>query len=342
MRIRARRAAEGHENHGNDGDHGNDEARAGRAGRAATTGAASGVRRAAGRLRGWGGVSAMAVACATTAAAVLLPLAHATPDTGRPAVHRPASMAAAAPWALTDTCQDPEASLRPSDVDGAAIARIKAAYKLVAACGPEQLPLGLPQPDRRGQPPRRLRHRPGQGHRQGHPGRRERGHLPGHPDQSAHPRPPGGARRHRRADHDHQLQAAGGRRLLDRLLRGRTAGPGAQGLADHRVRPLAEGPADLFRRRFHGGGGPEGPVVRLGAGHRRQSAGLPGPAAAGRGRRHHHGQRPRGRSGRPGPVGAAGGLALHPRVLRGGDEQGRLGPGPPGQQGAGELPRGRR
>ncbi|WP_412566181.1 glutamate ABC transporter substrate-binding protein [Streptomyces nojiriensis] len=132
MRIRARRAAEGHENHGNDGDHGNDEARAGRAGRAATTGAASGVRRAAGRLRGWGGVSAMAVACATTAAAVLLPLAHATPDTGRPAVHRPASMAAAAPWALTDTCQDPEASLRPSDVDGAAIARIKAAGKLVA------------------------------------------------------------------------------------------------------------------------------------------------------------------------------------------------------------------
>ncbi|MEU9160170.1 glutamate ABC transporter substrate-binding protein [Streptomyces sp. NPDC048424] len=92
------------------------------------------LRRAAGRLRGWGGVSAMAVACAVTAAVVLLPLAHATPDTGGPAVRKPASMAVApaAPWALTDTCQDPEASLRPSDVDGAAIARIKAAGKLVA------------------------------------------------------------------------------------------------------------------------------------------------------------------------------------------------------------------
>ncbi|MYV74438.1 transporter substrate-binding domain-containing protein [Streptomyces sp. SID1046] len=85
-------------------------------------------------MRGWGGVSAMAVACATTVAVVLLPLAHATPDTGKPAVHRPASMAAApaTPWTLTDTCQDPEASLRPSDVDGATIARIKAAGKLVA------------------------------------------------------------------------------------------------------------------------------------------------------------------------------------------------------------------
>ncbi|MFJ6049095.1 glutamate ABC transporter substrate-binding protein [Streptomyces sp. NPDC092307] len=137
MRIRARRAAEGHENHeGHEGREG-PESRAGRAGRArhaATSGAASGFRRAAGRLRGWGGVSAMAVACATTIAVVLLPLAHATPDTGRPVVRRPASMAAApaTPWTLTDTCQDPEASLRPSDVDGATIARIKAAGKLVA------------------------------------------------------------------------------------------------------------------------------------------------------------------------------------------------------------------
>ncbi|MGW7327572.1 glutamate ABC transporter substrate-binding protein [Streptomyces sp. NPDC054840] len=131
MRIRTGRAAEGHENtQGHEGP----ESRAGRARRAATAGAASGIRRATGRLRGWGGVSAMAVACATTAAAVLLPLAHATPDTGRPVVRRPASMAAApaAPWTLTDTCQDPEASLRPSDVDGATIARIRAAGKLVA------------------------------------------------------------------------------------------------------------------------------------------------------------------------------------------------------------------
>ncbi|WSF37311.1 glutamate ABC transporter substrate-binding protein [Streptomyces sp. NBC_01351] len=74
----------------------------------------------------------MAAACAVTAAAVLLPLASATPDSGRPAVFRePASMAVA-PAAPGDTCQDPEASLRPSAVDGATIARIKAAGKLVA------------------------------------------------------------------------------------------------------------------------------------------------------------------------------------------------------------------
>ncbi|MGR4878998.1 glutamate ABC transporter substrate-binding protein [Streptomyces sp. LARHCF249] len=76
----------------------------------------------------------MAVACAVTAATVLLPLAQATPGGGgTAAVRGPASAAApAAPGAPADTCQDPEASLRPSGLDGAAIARIKAAGKLVA------------------------------------------------------------------------------------------------------------------------------------------------------------------------------------------------------------------
>ncbi|MFD3807732.1 glutamate ABC transporter substrate-binding protein [Streptomyces sp. NPDC058611] len=74
----------------------------------------------------------MAAACAVTAAAVLLPLAQAAPDTGRPAaVHGPASLAVA-PAAPADTCQNPEASLRPSTVDGATIARIRSAGKLVA------------------------------------------------------------------------------------------------------------------------------------------------------------------------------------------------------------------
>ncbi|MGP3686085.1 glutamate ABC transporter substrate-binding protein [Streptomyces sp. IBSNAI002] len=75
----------------------------------------------------------MAVACAVTAATVLLPLASAAPDAaaGGAAVRGPASMAAA-PAAPLDTCQDPDASLRPSGLDGAAIARIKAAGKLVA------------------------------------------------------------------------------------------------------------------------------------------------------------------------------------------------------------------
>ncbi|MFJ7203020.1 glutamate ABC transporter substrate-binding protein [Streptomyces sp. NPDC098789] len=87
------------------------------------------------RLRGWGGVSAMAAACAVTAAAVLLPLAQAAPESGRGgAVHQGVAAPAVAPAApaVDETCQDPEASLRPAGVDGAAIARIKAAGKLVA------------------------------------------------------------------------------------------------------------------------------------------------------------------------------------------------------------------
>lgn len=87
------------------------------------------ARRPAGRLRGWGGVSAMAVACAVTAAAVLLPLAQAAPDTSPPAALRGPATIAAAP---ADTCQDPEASLRPSGLDGPTIERIRAAGKLVA------------------------------------------------------------------------------------------------------------------------------------------------------------------------------------------------------------------
>ncbi|MCX5198255.1 glutamate ABC transporter substrate-binding protein [Streptomyces sp. NBC_00249] len=75
----------------------------------------------------------MAAACAVTAAAVLLPLAQASPGTGgRPdAVREPATMAAA-PAAPADTCQDPEASLRPSDLDGPTIQRIRSAGRLVA------------------------------------------------------------------------------------------------------------------------------------------------------------------------------------------------------------------
>ncbi|MFB6615436.1 glutamate ABC transporter substrate-binding protein [Streptomyces sp. NPDC085524] len=74
----------------------------------------------------------MAAACAMTAAAVLLPLTQAAPDSGRPGVFRGPAQMAVAPAAPSDTCQDPEASLRPSTVDGATIARIKAAGKLVA------------------------------------------------------------------------------------------------------------------------------------------------------------------------------------------------------------------
>ncbi|MFJ1867634.1 glutamate ABC transporter substrate-binding protein [Streptomyces sp. NPDC088097] len=74
----------------------------------------------------------MAAACAVTAAAVLLPLTQGSPaDRGTGAVHEPAAVGAA-PLAPADTCQDPEASLRPSGLDGPTIARIREAGKLVA------------------------------------------------------------------------------------------------------------------------------------------------------------------------------------------------------------------
>ncbi|MFD9339368.1 glutamate ABC transporter substrate-binding protein [Streptomyces sp. NPDC060028] len=118
-------------------------------GQAGPRAAVSGVRRLAGRLRGWGGVSAMAAACAVTAAAVLLPLAQAAPETGRPsAIHRPAVTAAApaTPLAPGDTCQDPAASLRPSGVDGPTIERIRSAGKLVAGVDQNSFKWGYRNP----------------------------------------------------------------------------------------------------------------------------------------------------------------------------------------------------
>ncbi|EFL15162.1 sugar binding protein [Streptomyces sp. C] len=104
------------------------------------------VRGAAGRLRGWGGVSAMAAACAVTAAAVLLPLAGASPSDGSGAVHDPASVTVV-PYAPADTCQDPEASLRPSGLDGPAIERIRKAGKLVAGVDQNSFKWGYRNPD---------------------------------------------------------------------------------------------------------------------------------------------------------------------------------------------------
>ncbi|RKT04751.1 amino acid ABC transporter substrate-binding protein (PAAT family) [Streptomyces sp. 3211.6] len=106
------------------------------------------LRRAAGRLRGWGGVSAMAAACAMTAAAVLLPLAHSSPGTGHhPGVVREPASVAAAPFTLTDTCQHPEASLRPSALDGPTIERIRKAGKLVAGVDQNSFKWGYRNPD---------------------------------------------------------------------------------------------------------------------------------------------------------------------------------------------------
>ncbi|MEU1281157.1 glutamate ABC transporter substrate-binding protein [Streptomyces sp. NPDC005805] len=78
-------------------------------------------------LRGWGGVAAMAAACALTAAATLLPLSHGAADalsTG------PAAQGAPAPQ-RADDCEDPEASLRPSAAGGPNIDAIKERGKLI-------------------------------------------------------------------------------------------------------------------------------------------------------------------------------------------------------------------
>ncbi|WP_245769608.1 glutamate ABC transporter substrate-binding protein [Streptomyces indicus] len=80
----------------------------------------------ASRLRGWGGVAAMALACALTALFTLLPLHRVSdrPDTGGRGV------AHATPAAAPD-CKDPEASLKPSGAGGATIEAIKKKGKLV-------------------------------------------------------------------------------------------------------------------------------------------------------------------------------------------------------------------
>ncbi|MEV6548113.1 glutamate ABC transporter substrate-binding protein [Streptomyces sp. NPDC051597] len=82
-----------------------------------------------GRLRGWGGVGGMALACAA-AASLLVPLSRheAGADaarTGGPGVGRGVQ-------AKADTCTDPEASLPASDAGGPSIEKIKKAGKLVA------------------------------------------------------------------------------------------------------------------------------------------------------------------------------------------------------------------
>ncbi|MFG2618091.1 glutamate ABC transporter substrate-binding protein [Streptomyces sp. NPDC048507] len=88
----------------------------------------------------------MAAACAVAVAAVLLPV-QSSPGTGhRPAAGEPAAVAAA-PLAPADTCQDPEASLAPSGLDGPAIERIRKAGKLVAGVDQNSFKWGYRNPD---------------------------------------------------------------------------------------------------------------------------------------------------------------------------------------------------
>jgi polar amino acid transport system substrate-binding protein len=83
-------------------------------------------------LRGWGGVAAMAAACAITAG-TLIPLSKdagsALPLTGEAAAQG-RSVSVAQP-ATADTCTAPEESLRPSSADGPNIEAIRARGKLI-------------------------------------------------------------------------------------------------------------------------------------------------------------------------------------------------------------------
>lgn len=80
-------------------------------------------------LRGRGGAVCAAAACALTAALALLPLPHGGgPPSSAVAAAGPAAALTAA---KADDCTNPEASLRPSSADGAAVAEIKRRGKLV-------------------------------------------------------------------------------------------------------------------------------------------------------------------------------------------------------------------
>ncbi|MFD0021964.1 glutamate ABC transporter substrate-binding protein [Streptomyces sp. NPDC058382] len=98
-----------------------------------------------GRLRGWGGVTAMAAACAMTAALTLLPLSHSGGDTFGTEVS--GLGAARGVQTRADNCTDPEASLQPSGAGGATIDRIKARGKLIAGVDQNSFQWGYRNPE---------------------------------------------------------------------------------------------------------------------------------------------------------------------------------------------------
>ncbi|MFF5424707.1 MULTISPECIES: glutamate ABC transporter substrate-binding protein [unclassified Streptomyces] len=89
------------------------------------------VRRAAARLRGWGGVAAMAVACGLTASLTLLPLAHGGGAAAVPGAPVSGPGVGTGIQVKADTCRDPEASLRPSTADGPTLRAIRKRGKLI-------------------------------------------------------------------------------------------------------------------------------------------------------------------------------------------------------------------
>lgn len=96
------------------------------------------------RLRGWGGVTAMAAACAVTASLTLLPLSH----SGGAAFDAEGAGAgtAHAVQARAGDCKDPEASLLPGLAEGDAIKRIKDRGKLIAGVDQNSFQWGFRNP----------------------------------------------------------------------------------------------------------------------------------------------------------------------------------------------------
>ena len=106
------------------------------------------ARRAARRLRGWGGVAAMGAACALTASLTLLPLARDAADAGTPAgPFGPGPGVATGLRVKADTCAHPEASLRPSAEDGHSVAAIKQRGKLIVGVDQSSYRWGFRDPE---------------------------------------------------------------------------------------------------------------------------------------------------------------------------------------------------
>ncbi|MFF5567125.1 glutamate ABC transporter substrate-binding protein [Streptomyces sp. NPDC012623] len=76
-----------------------------------------------GGFRGWGGVMAMVAACVLTGSLTLLPLSHTVGED--PAAPAPQRISTAVPVAAED-CDPQQSTVRPSDMDGEVIKRIKA------------------------------------------------------------------------------------------------------------------------------------------------------------------------------------------------------------------------
>ncbi|MFB7008871.1 MULTISPECIES: glutamate ABC transporter substrate-binding protein [unclassified Streptomyces] len=96
-------------------------------------------------LRGWGGVTGMAVACAVTASLTLLPLSHGGADAFVRNTAGPGT--AQAVQIRSGVCKDPEASLPPSSEGGPSIEKIKARGKLIAGVDQNSFRWGYRDPE---------------------------------------------------------------------------------------------------------------------------------------------------------------------------------------------------